>query len=205
MAIMSLRNLVNFVRGTMPSRSLPWRDTERVYGQVTRLLHWSIAALMLWQFLGMGLRAVLGRTPLVSFFVGSHQPVGTVLFLLIVLRVGWALANHGRRPDHGPGFQGLAARLGHLALYLVMVVMPVAALLRAYGGERAFAPFGFEIFPAQQPPIVWMVSAGEALHGELAWLLLALIAGHVVMVGVHEGMWRDGTLARMAGRRRAGL
>ncbi|UFS65869.1 cytochrome b [Paracoccus denitrificans] len=189
----------------MTSRSLPLRDTEQAYGKVTRLLHWSIAALMLWQFFGMGLRLLLGRTPLVSFFVGWHQPVGTVLFLLIVLRVGWALANRSRRPDHGPGFWGLAARLGHLALYLVMVLVPVAALLRAYGGERVFAPFGFEIFPAQQPPIGWMVGLGDALHGEMGWLLLALILGHVVMVGVHEGMWRDGTLARMAGRRRAGL
>jgi len=171
---------------------------------VTRLLHWSIAALMLWQFLGMGLRLLLGRRPLVAFFVGSHQMVGTVLFLLIALRVAWALANRRRRPDHGPGLRGLAARLGHLVLYLVMVLMPAAALLRAYGGERAFAPLGFQIFPPQQPPIGWMVGLGDALHGEMAWLLLVLVLGHVVMVGVHEGMWRDGTLARMAGRRRAG-
>ena len=38
-----------------------------------------------------------------------------------------------------------------------------------------------------------------------AVLLLLLIAGHVLMVGVHEGMWRDGTLARMAGRRGTGF
>ncbi|MDQ7260224.1 cytochrome b [Paracoccus sp. PS-1] len=189
----------------MTPDSLPWRDSARLYGKLTRLLHWSIAALMLWQFLGMGLRLALGRTPLVSFFVGSHQKVGTVLFLLIVLRVLWALANRRNRPDHGVGLLGLAARLGHGALYLVMALVPLAALLRAYGGERAFAPFGFEIFAARQPPIGWMVGIGDALHGEMAWLLLALIAGHVLMVGVHEGMWRDGTLARMAGRQRAGF
>ncbi len=63
------------------------RDTEAAYGPVTRLLHWGIAALILWQFLGMGLRLIFGRTPLVSFFVGSHQPVGLVLFVLIVARV----------------------------------------------------------------------------------------------------------------------
>jgi len=196
---------VTVPKDTNLCNSLTWRDTALRYGRMTRLLHWSIAVLMLWQFTGMGLRLVLGRTPLVGFFVGWHQPVGTVLFLLIVIRVIWALVNRRHRPDHGAGFWGIAARLGHLALYLVMVIVPVSALLRAYGGERVFAPFGFEVFPAQQPPIDWMVTIGEALHGELAWLLLALIAGHVIMVGVHEGMWRDGTLARMAGRRRVGL
>lgn len=211
MAILSLRKLVNFTAFpartsmTLSTPSLPLRDTARAYGRITRLLHWSIAALMLWQFIGMGLRLALGRTPLVSFFVGSHQQVGTVLFLLIALRLLWSLANRRNRPGHGAGLPGLAARLGHGALYLVMLIVPVAALLRAYGGERGFAPFGFEIFAAQQPPIGWMVGIGDALHGELGWLLLALIAGHVLMVGLHEGMWRDGTLARMAGgRRRAG-
>lgn len=186
---------------TSPSSSLPLCDTAQVYGRITRLLHWSIAALMLWQFIGMGLRLALGKVPVVSFFVGSHQKVGTVLFVLIVLRVIWALMNRGNRPDHDPGLLGLAARFGHLLLYAIMVIVPVAALLRAYGGARPFAPFGFQIFPAQTPEIGWMVRLGDALHGEMAWLLLALIAGHVVMVGIHQGMWRDGTLARMAGRR----
>lgn len=182
--------------------ALPLRDTRQLYGRVTRLLHWAIAALMLWQFIGMGLRLALGRTPVVSFFVGSHQKVGAVLFVLIALRLIWAFANRDNRPDHGGGLLGLAARAGHLALYIVMAVVPTAALVRAYGSDKPWAPFGFEIFPAQQPPINWMVNVGEAMHGEFAWILLALIAGHVAMVGVHQTMWRDGTLQRMAGRRR---
>lgn len=186
-----------------PTASLPLRDSAQLYGRITRLLHWGIATLILWQFLGMGLRLMLGRTPLVSFFVSSHQKVGTVLFALIVLRSVWALVNRKQRPLHGVGLMGMAARLGHLALYALMLLIPVAALLRAYGSERVFAPFGFQIFPAQTPEIAWMVGIGEALHGEMAWVLLALIAGHVLMVGIHEGMWRDGTLSRMAGRNRA--
>ncbi|ATQ55484.1 cytochrome b [Paracoccus yeei] len=188
---------------TSADATLPLRDTQAVYGRVTRVLHWSIAALMAWQFLGMGLRLILGRTPVVSFFVGSHQKVGTVLFLLILARIGWALSNRRSRPDHGAGLLGRAATAGHLALYLAMLIVPTAALLRAWGSERVFAPFGFQVFPAQMPEIGWAVSIGNALHGELAWIMLALIAGHVVMVGLHESMWRDGTLARMAGRRRA--
>ncbi len=181
---------------------LPLTDTPLRYGRVTRLLHWSIAALMLWQFTGMILKLTLGRVPVVAFFVGTHQKLGLVLFGLIVLRLLWAVLNRGRRPDHGAGLLGLAARLGHLALYLVMLAVPLAALLRAYGSDKVFAPFGFQIFPAQEPPIGWMVGLGDLLHGAGGWLLLALIAGHVVMVGLHEGMWRDGTLARMAGRMR---
>lgn len=181
--------------------TLPWRDTARVYGRVTRLLHWAIAAMILWQFLGMALRLIFGRQPFVGFFVGSHQMVGTALFLLILARVLWALANRANRPAHGHGTVGLAARLGHFALYAVMLIVPTAAILRALGGTRPFAPFGFTISPGREQEIGWMVATGNLLHGELAWVLAALVAGHVLMVGLHEGMWRDGTLARMAGRR----
>lgn len=132
--------------------ALPLRDTPARYGRVTRLLHWTIAALILWQFLGMAIKLALGRGPVSGFFVGLHQPVGAVLFALIVLRVAWALLNRRRRPDHGAGLVGTAARLGHLALYALMLAVPSLALLRAWGAERAFQPFGVRIFAAREAP-----------------------------------------------------
>ncbi len=182
---------------------IPLRDTSRVYGRISRLLHWTIAALILWQLLGMGLRLIFGRQPFVGFFVGSHQPVGTVIFVLVLIRFVWAIANRGNRPAHGAGLIGIASRLGHLALYALMLIVPSVAILRAWGSTRGFAPFGFTIFAPRTEEVAWATGLGSALHGELAWVMAALIAGHIVMVGVHEGMWRDGTLAKMAGRRRA--
>lgn len=180
---------------------VPFRDTPQVYGQVTRILHWTMAALILWQFLGMGLRAVYGRQDWLAPFVGSHAPVGTALFVLVILRALWALANRSNRPAHEGGLLGRAATAGHALLYLLMLVIPGLALLRAWGSDRVFAPFGFQIFSAKTPEVEWTGNLAGALHGELGWFLLALVAGHVLMVGLHQAMWRDGTLARMAGRR----
>lgn len=185
-----------------PAARLPLRDTHHAYGRLTRLLHWSIAALLLWQFLGMGLRLIFGRQDWVGFFVGSHQPVGAVLFLLILARVLWAITNRRNRPSHGTGLMGLCVKAGHGILYLLMLVVPFVALLRAWGGTRGFAPFGIPVFAPREEEIAWTQSLAGAVHGEGAWVLLAAILGHVVMVGVHEGMWRDGTLSRMAGRAR---
>lgn len=182
-------------------KPLPLRDTPQIYGRVTRALHWSIAVLILWQFFGMGMRLIFGRTDFVSSLVGSHQPVGTVLLVLILLRVIWAISNRNNRPAHGAGLLGLAAKLGHWALYLALLLVPVTAVLRAFGNTRPFAPFGFEIFPAQPEAIGWMVTLGDAVHGELAWVMGVLILGHVAMVALHEGLWRDGTLAKMVSRK----
>lgn len=182
------------------AKSLPMRDTHHAYGPISRALHWSVALLILLQFIGMGMKLWLGRgSELAGFFVRLHQPVGTILFVLIVIRVIWAMANRRNRPGHGQGLVGRAAAVGHVLIYAAMVFVPTAALLRSYGSERGFAPFGFQIFAPKSPEIGWTSAIG-AYHGEVAWLLCLLVLGHIVMVGVHEAMWRDGTLARMAGR-----
>src|SRR5690606_31734164 len=101
--------------------------------------------LVLWQFMTMILKVGFGLSPRESAMVGSHGSVGAVVFLLVVLRVIWAFANAGRRPDHGRGVMGVAAKAGHGMLYLVMLIVPLAALARAFGSGRGFSPFGMPL------------------------------------------------------------
>lgn len=185
----------------MPRSSLPLRDTPQLYGRVTRALHWSIALLLLWQYMTMALKLGFGWSPRDSAVVGSHSMIGTLAFVLIVIRLIWAVMNAAHRPAHGGGLIGIAAKAGHGLLYLAMLIVPLAALLRAFGSGRGFAPFGFTLFPTREAPIEWMVNFANAIHGELGWVMGVLILGHVGMVGLHEAMWKDGTLAKMAGRK----
>ncbi len=181
-----------------------WRDTPEGYGLVTRLLHWVMALIMLWQFTGMILRMILGRTPLMAFWVGSHQSVGTVLLALILLRLAWAAANRRRRPAHGRGAAGRAALIGQGMLYALMLIVPTLAFLRALGGGRGYAFFGHQVVPRSGVRTEWMAAPADLLHSGLAWLLLALILGHAAMALVHHFVWRDGVLLRMAGRPQPG-
>lgn len=158
--------------------------------------------LMVWQFGGMLSERILGEdAALAQALSGNHYQVGTVLFLLIVFRILWAFLNRHHRPPHATGIMGYAARLGHFSLYALMLLVPTAALLRAWGGERAFAPFGFEIFPARSPDQVVKTATdiGGNFHGELAWVMGVLILGHVLMSAFHHLVLRDGAWQRMAG------
>lgn len=174
-----------------------WLDGEERYGRVSRALHWAMAAIFAWQFAGMAARLALGRTPLVSFMVGSHGPVGALLFVLVLARILWGALNRNRRPAHEPGLLGTLAKAGHLALYALMLVVPSLALLRAWGSGRGFQPFGIPVFPATGEQVAWAMAPANAVHGVLAWMLLVLIAGHVGMVIVHHFVWRDDTARRM--------
>ena len=167
-------------------------DGKEKYGLVSRLLHWGMAALMAWQFTGMILLATLGKTPLVKFFLGTHGNIGVLLLTLAALRAIWALSNASRRP----AAINTMARLGHLALYGLLLIIPTLSLIRSYGSGREFSPFGIPFWGASEK-IEWMVDLGDLLHGELAWVLLALIAGHIVMAMWHRTVKRDQVWERM--------
>lgn len=172
-------------------------DSPARYGVVTQILHWSMAALFAWQFAGMIVKITVGRSPLTAFLVGTHGSVGALLLLLVAVRGLWGWYNLGRRPAYATGFMGRAAVAGHLGLYGLMVGVPALALLRQYGSDKPFRFFGVELLPGQPEKIEWMMAPANLLHGVAGWVLLALIVGHILMVVVHQYVWKDGLARRM--------
>jgi cytochrome b561 len=174
-------------------------DSPTHYGLVTRFLHWLMAALIVWQLTGMVLKEILGRVPLMAFWVGTHGSVGTLLFALILLRLGWALTQRRHRPVYNSGFLGRAAAVGHFALYALLLIVPALAVLRMLGNGKPVKLFGVLLRPETGKVVPWMTEPANLLHGSLAWLLMALILGHIAMVLLHRFWWRDDVLHRMAG------
>lgn len=172
-------------------------DTPLVYGRVSRLLHWSMAAVFAWQFLGMIMKVSMDRTPLVGFFVGSHSSVGVLLFLLILIRLWWALGQKSHRPPYGDNFLGTAARLGHIFMYVLMLVVPTLAIMRMIGGDRPIKLFGVLLREGRTEKVEWLMAPANLMHGFLAWTLLALIVGHIIMALVHRFSFRDDVMQRM--------
>lgn len=169
-------------------------DSAQRYGVVSRVLHWAMAALLLWQFL-----TVLAPedSALETLIGGTHKSVGLLLMVLVVIRLAWALYNRGRRP----AALSRAASLGHRVLYALMLVIPLLALMRQYGSGRAFEAFGMTIMSGfEGGKIEWMIAPASLLHGNLGLLLLVLIVGHVVMAFVHRRQGDVDVLGRMLGR-----
>ena len=175
-------------------------DTQR-YGFISRLFHWGMAFLFAWQFAGMLAKICLGRRhELTQLLSANHVQIGCILFVMLLARAIWAIVNRTNRPGFESGLMGLAARLGHLALYLLVLFVPSAALIRAWGSNMDFAPFGFTIFAhsdsAEALPAA--MRFGSLLHGTIAWLLAAMILGHITMALYHHFIEKNGLLNRMA-------
>ncbi len=173
-----------------------WFDTPERYGRISRGFHWLMAALFAWQFAGALLYVGIGDTAVTRLVGGSHFTLGFTLFVLVLLRGLWGLANLKSRPPH-PGRLGRAASIGHGVIYGLMVVIPSLALLRQYGSGKPFAPFGIPLMPERDTKIAWMMAPADLFHAWLGFTLLAVVLGHSAMALVHQRVWKDHTLSRM--------
>ncbi|QJQ96276.1 MULTISPECIES: cytochrome b [Halomonadaceae] len=174
-------------------------DSGLRYGGVSRLLHWSMALLLMWQFASAIARVLASETALDEFLWSTHRELGALLMLLVVVRGIWGVINASRRP---PALS-VMARLGHLALYALMIAVPLIALIRQYGSGRAFSPFGVPLMSGfEGERIEWMVALGGQFHGLLGWTLLALVVGHVGMAILHKRLGGQDVMTRMTSLRR---
>lgn len=180
----------------LSSRTRLW-DSAEGYGLLSRLLHWSMALLILAQFVTAGLHEFAKDSALSKSLWPTHSRFGFILLILVFLRGAWGLANARSRPSHGASLLGRAALLGHLALYALMIVVPAIALLRTYASGYGFSILGLEIFAKTGVKIAELQAPANAVHGLLGWVMLALVAGHVVMAFVHRIAWNDDVLGRM--------
>lgn len=170
------------------------QDNSQYYGTISRLLHWGMAAC----FTFMLFTAVMWRINEDYYsLMAYHKSVGFILMVLAVVRLLWTALNMRHRPE-----SNIVVKLGHLALYALMVLVPAVALLRQYGSAKsALDVFGVTVLPTAPEKIEWMAQVGNQWHGVLAWTLFVLVAGHIVMAIVHQ-IKGEKIINRMAGPRR---
>lgn len=178
-----------------------WRDSATRYGIISRTLHWITAAIVLLQFSVVLAWRGFGETPLTLLLssIGPHGSLGVMLLVITLLRAGWAWLNRQQRPSYAPGIRGALAHGGHVTLYALLIALPTLAILRQYGRGGALDVYGLPLFNAAEREIPWMIATANALHSPLAWLLLALVAGHVIMALIHRTVLKGGVFSRMAG------
>ncbi|WP_404436023.1 cytochrome b [Stutzerimonas chloritidismutans] len=169
-------------------------DSRDKYGSVSRVFHWLMTLLILWQFLKLGDRISEGEHWIGQTLVPWHVSLGVLLFVLVVLRIVWFVRQYKQRPLHDPATASLV-KSGHLALYVCMVLMPITGLLYMLGNGYGLKVFGAQLV-AKGPEIDWAASIGS-LHSPLAWLTVILVLGHTAAALYHHYVKRDDIMRRM--------
>lgn len=146
-------------------------------------LHWVVGLLILYNLLlgddmSQLWRQVQQTGPQVTTTAAwIHIIVGSLVLLLVIWRLVLRFTRGVPAAPVGESrLLTLAGHVGHVALYILMIGLPVTGLLAWFGGVTALAD----------------------LHGELLKSLLwVVIALHVVAALYHQFILKDGLLNRM--------
>lgn len=175
------------------------RNTNTGWGSVARWLHW-ILALAIIGMIGFGwwMNHIPAR-PDRFFYRSIHADIGYVILLLAIIRLVWRAINPTpAMPAETSRWQKIAAHISHGALYLAVIL--VAMLGWAHSGARTpnYSDFfGLFHLPQFTSPDRAAAGAYEDRHILFAYVLLALIAVHVIAALWHHFIRRDRVVARM--------
>jgi cytochrome b561 len=167
------------------------------YGTTAKLFHWTIAALLLVQYIIGWLMPDIHRGMQPGAAMTFHVSFGMLILTLIVLRFLWRLT-HPVAPESAlPGWQRLSSELVHWMLYVMVFATTLTGWL--FASFRGWSLSFFYLLPL---PMLASdnAAAGKAIdgvHQAAEWLLLALIAIHVAAALAHIFIYRDQIMRRM--------
>jgi cytochrome b561 len=171
------------------------------FDRFQRWLHWGTAALI---FVAIGLGLVsaylpVGQQPRKGL-LEIHKSLGFTIFALVIVRLAWRLfrGEPAYRQPLGRLIH-LASRGGHIALYALMIFMPVSGYLFSAAGGYSLPWFGLFQWPRLLPHNDSLAAWGEVLHDRGAWVIVGVILLHLVAIAWHHWIKRDEVLSRMTG------
>ena len=170
----------------------PWR-----YSKLAIILHWSLA-LMLAAMAGVGWYMMsIEDEPDSGWLFDLHKSFGLVVLGLVIFRLFWRLRH---APEKLPSqISPLQAKLStglHWALYLCMLLIPLAGLIGASYSKDGVAFFGLAL-PR------WLVSDHDtaeqyfSVHSAVVWFLVFAVVLHAAAGLKHLLFDRDGVFQRM--------
>jgi cytochrome b561 len=173
-------------------------DMRTGYSGTAKSLHWLIVALLIAQFIFAWTMPHIGRNTPVTTLISLHFTFGVIILAVAIVRLAWRLTHREPPPEDGlPPWQNLTAHVVHYLLYALLFVIPVLGWMDASRRGMPVEMFGLELpklLATGKPGWNW---TGD-VHGLLAtYVMLGLVALHVVAALYHQFIRHDGVLKRM--------
>lgn len=172
--------------------------SPRRFDGVTIALHWLTVLLLIGLFASIWSLASVEDGEAAAFLLTLHRSLGVLLWITAIARIGWRL---GRAflppfPVTMGAVQQWAARLSEYGLYALLLVQPLTGVAQSLARGKPFAIFGSDV-PALMQRNRDLTHLFHELHENAAWLLLGLIALHVLAAIIHRVVARDEVLQSM--------
>jgi cytochrome b561 len=168
------------------------------YGGVAKILHWLIVALLIVQFAIAWTMPGIHRGTQPERLINLHLSFGTVILLLVALRLVWRLFHPVPLVAESlPLWQQRGAQATHALLYLLLFALPITGWANASSRGWTIDLFGLVALPRILPTGAQLGSQIGDIHGWIAYALLGLAGLHVAAALYHHFWLRDRVLSRM--------
>ena len=182
---------------------MQWRNSTERYGSLSIGLHWLMLLLLVAVYACIELRGFFpkGSEPREALKTW-HYMLGLSVFVLVWLRLLSNIIGHFPRIEpEPPRWQKLSARLMHVALYALMIFMPLAGWLMLSAEGKPIPFFGLHL-PAlisESKNVAKLIKEIHVTVGTVGYFLIGL---HALAALFHHYVMRDNTLRRMLPTRR---
>lgn len=169
----------------------------RRYALLSIMLHWLMVALIVGVYAAIELREFWPRGSATrEAFKTWHFMLGLSVFSLVWFRIAARLIWAAPPPADGPVWRKAVAAATHLALYVLMIAMPVAGWLILSAEGEAIPFFGFDLPPliAANLALAKNVEDIHELGGTIGYWLIGL---HAAASLFHHYILEDRDLTRM--------
>lgn len=172
------------------------RTGER-FSPLQRLLHWLMAiGILAMLFIGIGMVSIV--TPAYLTLVSIHKPLGIAILVLALVRLAVRLKSGAPPLPAGmPEPMKLAARLSHVAFYLLMIALPLIGWAMLSAAAYPVVVLGMPL-PAIAPHSNTLHASLWNAHQLLALCFFALVVLHLAAALYHLLVRRDGVFQSMA-------
>ena len=181
---------------------LTTENTADRYGRRSRMLHWTIAILFI-ALIPMGVFASMipeGAAYRNAYYV-VHKTLGVVVMASVVVRLFWN--RRSKRPALDAHLKPIERKLAHgvhVALYLVMIAMPLTGwIMTSFHGYPTFF-FAWELQPLWSPSDTATIIWGTLHKYLIPYLIYLILSSHILGALKHHYIdRRSAALQRMVG------
>lgn len=171
-------------------------NNSKQFGLISKLIHWSMAVLFI-AIIGIAwYMDELPRGAAKFEWMSLHKALGVCALAAILLRIIWHRITKVPAPL-GEGWQLKLAHLGHVALYLLMLIMPISGLIMSLAGGHDVAVFSWFTLSGFSEKNESLGGIASFIHHNAANLLYLVLLLHVAAALYHHFILKDNTLKRI--------
>jgi cytochrome b561 len=180
-------------------------NEQAAWPRALRIVHWATAALVLGALLiGVTMVQVVHDAGERFELTQTHKSIGVAILGLALVRLCLRLRATAPAPAPATPLLIIAAKAVHVALYVLLLAMPLSGWLMASTTPVRVPTSVFALFDLPYPfaPALATYRFAHGVHVASAISLASLIALHVAATLVHSLVRRDHTVRRMWPQRR---